>query len=79
MSQFRDQVGLPPKLVSRILRFRRALAEFETDDGRRFAEIAQQCGYYDQAHLNREFRDFAGVTPSDIVASKLPAGLGLAA
>jgi AraC-like DNA-binding protein len=79
VGQFRDQVGLPPKLVARILRFRRAVAALETDDGRRFAEIAQQCGYFDQPHLNREFRDLAGVTPSDVIASRLPAGLGLAA
>jgi AraC-like DNA-binding protein len=79
VTQFRDYVGLPPKSIARILRFRRALAEIERDDGRRFAEIAQACGYYDQAHLNRDFRDFCGITPSELVARRLPAGLGLAA
>ena len=49
------------------------------DDGSRFAEIAADCGYYDQAHLNREFRRLAGTTPGAFVASRLPDGLGLRA
>lgn len=59
--RFRDHVGLAPKLVARTMRFRRAtdlLAERPLD------EVAYTCGYYDQSHLDRDFRDFAGTTPS---------------
>ena len=45
----------------------------------RFAEIAYECGYYDQAHLNRDFREFAGTTPGDYVRRLLPDGGGVAA
>jgi AraC-like DNA-binding protein len=59
---FREHVGLTPKAVARVLRFERAvrLAE-ETDLS--WLEIALRCGYYDQAHLIREFRAISGCTP----------------
>jgi AraC-like DNA-binding protein len=62
--QFRQQVGLAPKLYARICRFRRALALLR-DPGRDgdLAALAADCGYFDQSHLIRDFRDFAGGTP----------------
>ena len=67
-ARFREQVGLPPKTVSSLIRFQRAVDRLSHDDGSRFAEIATDCGYYDQAHLNREFRRLAGTTPGAFVA-----------
>jgi AraC-like DNA-binding protein len=78
-ARFRDQIGLGPKTVARIARFRRAAGLLSRDDGRRFAEIAQACGYYDQAHLNRDFRRLSGTTPGDYLAKSLPDGFGVAA
>jgi AraC-like DNA-binding protein len=77
-ARFREHVGLAPKPAARVLRFRRAVELLERDDGARLAEIAQDCGYYDQAHLNRDFRAFAGSSPGDHVGRRLPDGGGVA-
>lgn len=60
---FRAHVGLTPKQYCRIRRFSSALALIARGDGK-LVEIALACGYADQAHLSREFRELAGVTPT---------------
>jgi AraC-like DNA-binding protein len=79
VTRFREQLGPAPKTVARLVRFHRAVDRLGRDDGRRFAAIAQECGFYDQAHLNREFRQLAGTSPGEFVARLLPDGLGVAA
>jgi AraC-like DNA-binding protein len=68
---FNDHVGLPPKLLARILRFEHAL-ELADAGGIGWAEIAQRCGYYDQAHMIGDFRQFTHHSPSAYQALKLP-------
>ena len=75
-AQFREHVGLPPKLLGRILRFDRVVALLREHDPERWTEIAYDCGYYDQSHFNRDFRQFAGATPTEFLASRLPDGAG---
>jgi AraC-like DNA-binding protein len=75
-ARFREHVGLTPKVFGRILRFQRAARELVRPDGPSLAEIALDCGYYDQAHLNRDFREFAGRTPTELMASRLPGSAG---
>jgi len=73
IAEFRDQLGLPPKLVGRIVRFngaRRAAEQYGT--ARSLASIAEQCGYYDQAHFNHDFREFAGIPPLEYLRTQLP-------
>ncbi|MBB4663054.1 AraC family transcriptional regulator [Conexibacter arvalis] len=79
VAQLHEQLGLPPKTLARVLRFNRAVELLQRDDGTRFGEIALDCGYYDQAHLNRDFRAFAGDPPSAFLARRLPDGAGFAA
>lgn len=80
ISEFRDQLGLPPKLVGRIVRFNEARRRLERDGAAvSMAAIADQCGYYDQAHFNRDFREFAGISPRDFLRMRLPDGGGLSA
>ncbi|MCI0391889.1 MAG: helix-turn-helix transcriptional regulator [Acidobacteria bacterium] len=61
--RFLSEVGLGPKLLCRILRFQQVFRAVERSDIN-WAKIAIDCGYYDQAHLIRDFRQFAGETPS---------------
>jgi AraC-like DNA-binding protein len=74
---FRRHVGVPPTTLGRILRFRRAVARLEADGLTALAEVALDCGYYDQAHFNRDFRAFAGGPPSEYVRRLLPGGIGV--
>jgi AraC-like DNA-binding protein len=67
-ARFREHVGLPPKLIARLFRFQNAVARLSAPRGT-VAEVAVTCGYYDQAHLDRDFREFLETTPSDFSAS----------
>ncbi len=77
-ARFQHDVGLPPKAVARILRFERVTRTLRAGCGGALADIAYACGYADQAHLNRDFRAFAGTTPTAFVARLLPGGAGVA-
>jgi AraC-like DNA-binding protein len=68
---FTEQVGLGPKTAARLLRFEQVCCRLRKDP-QRWAEIAYDCGYYDQPHMNREFRELAGITPTDFLARQLP-------
>ena len=70
---FREHVGVGPKTAARILRFSRAVDLL----GRRrtpLVELAHECSYFDQAHMTREFREFAGVTPGELASRLVPGG-----
>jgi AraC-like DNA-binding protein len=67
VGRFREQVGLPPKTVARILRFERAY-RYVDRPGVSWTRVAHECGYADQAHLIREFREFTGATPGAVAA-----------
>jgi AraC-like DNA-binding protein len=61
--KFSNAIGVGPKTLSRIVRFNRALGLSRQVESH-WADIAADCGYADQAHLVREFRDLAGETPT---------------
>jgi AraC-like DNA-binding protein len=71
VTRFRQQVGLPPKTVARIVRFDGLVRRVSAARGAEWSRIATECGYYDQAHMNRDFREFAGTTPTAFLA-RLP-------
>jgi AraC-like DNA-binding protein len=68
---FTEQVGLGPKTAARLLRFERVRSRLQ-EEPQCWTKIAYDCGYYDQPHMNREFRELAGITPSDFIARQLP-------
>ncbi|HEY0587470.1 MAG TPA: helix-turn-helix domain-containing protein [Pseudoduganella sp.] len=73
-NQFRDHVGLSPKLFARICRFRNAraaaLAARPGQQGHDWASLALDNGYFDQSHLIRDFQDFTGTSPDAHLAGR---------
>jgi len=66
------EVGIGPKSLCRILRFQQVFRAVERNDSG-WAAVATDCGYYDQAHLIRDFQQFARQTPAVLFAQ--PNGL----
>src|SRR5262249_52125221 len=64
---FRDEVGIGPKLFSRIQRFQRVFWALE-NAAPDWVQVALDCGYFDQAHLIRDFHDFAGQPPAALLS-----------
>jgi AraC-like DNA-binding protein len=59
-----EHVGIGPAEYVRLARFIGALHRMAAP-GRTLTEVAHAAGYYDQAHFNRDFRSFAGMTPQE--------------
>jgi AraC-like DNA-binding protein len=57
---FRERVGMGPKTFARVVRFQRVL----NSPAKNWAAVAADAGYFDQAHLARDFQQFTGETPS---------------
>lgn len=60
---FRKYVGLSPKMFSRINKFQKVVGMIERQEKIDWASLAYECGYFDQAHFIKEFREFSGVNP----------------
>jgi AraC-like DNA-binding protein len=66
---FHRQVGVSAKSVARIVRLGRALEALAARRGGDLVRLALDCGYFDQSHLNREFREVIALTPTEYLAS----------
>jgi AraC-like DNA-binding protein len=77
VARFREQVGLAPKAMAQVIRFNRALQLLQAAEGQSLADVVFEAGYYDQPHMNRDFRRFTGGSPSDFLHRSLPDGAGL--
>ena len=67
--RFAAEVGIPPKLLARIIRFQQVFSAWR-EDPRTLAAVAADCGYFDQSHLVLDFRDFAGEAPASALAEQ---------
>src|SRR5207302_9762038 len=74
IARFQEQIGLAPKTLARVIRFDRAVSLLRARGRSSLAEIAYDCGYFDQAHMNRDFRELAGMTPVTFLAAELGSG-----
>ena len=71
ITTFRAEVGLAPKAYCRVARFRNVLATLEKRSDVDWADVALTCGYFDQPHFVHDFREFAGVTPSEYLRERV--------
>lgn len=65
--RFQVEVGINPKLLARLRRFQRVLATWRDEPGQ-WASVAVRCGYFDQAHLVRDFTELGGGAPAELLA-----------
>jgi AraC-like DNA-binding protein len=66
---FHEQVGVSPKTFHRVRRFQHTLPRLRGVRQVNWADLAVDCGYYDQAHLSHDFRQIAGMTPTAYLAA----------
>jgi methylphosphotriester-DNA--protein-cysteine methyltransferase len=68
---FAERVGIGPKALARVLRLQSLVARLDAERAPvAWAELACDAGYADQAHLVREARDLAGVTPTELLRER---------
>jgi AraC-like DNA-binding protein len=73
--RFARRIGVSPRMLGSIVRFRRVFEALREADAETWTEAAQAAGYFDHPQMARDFRRFVGCTPSQFVA----AGQGLSA
>jgi AraC-like DNA-binding protein len=64
---FKAEVGMTPKLFSRIQRFQQTRTFIQHNPPINWADLAVDLGYFDQSHLIREFLEFSGLSPTDYI------------
>jgi len=69
---FGNEVGLTPKLFCRVSRFQRIIRTAHAHGDINWAQLALDCGYYDQSHFIHDFQSFAGITPSEYLERRTP-------
>lgn len=69
--RFTAAFGMSPKVMSRVVRFERAQQLLRLPTRPSLASVAAVCGYADQAHMTREFREFAGSPPTAWMADEM--------
>jgi AraC-like DNA-binding protein len=64
-THFKRLVGVTPKEFARLIRFEYVLHSIDPVKPVNWARIAHRCGYYDQAHFNKDFMAYTGHNPTD--------------
>lgn len=67
IAKFKEQIGVTPRTAARLLRFADVWRQLQERGD--WARVAADAGYADQSHLVREFRQFAGTTPTALLTS----------
>jgi AraC-like DNA-binding protein len=70
IDRFRNVVGVTPRRLARIYRLQAVIRYLAKRSRVNWSRVAADCGFADQAHLNRELRDLAGMTPTAYLARR---------
>lgn len=65
---FQDSMGITPKTFARIVRFQNVVNSILSDPQYTLCEYMSELGYSDQAHFQREFKQYSGITPKRFLA-----------
>lgn len=66
---FDYHVGISPKFLQRVLRFRHTISRFYKSGNRNLTALAYDSGYFDQAHFINDFKEFTGLSPKKFFSS----------
>ena len=67
---FKNQVGLSPKLFSRVMRFQEMIKAIGQKNDIDWLDVALSVGYFDQAHFIHDFKEFSGFTPTEFLVRR---------
>jgi len=70
IDEFKKYIGLTPKYYQRILRFNDLLQKLQNQNEISWADIAHDCGYFDQSHFIKEFKHFSGFNPGEYILNE---------
>jgi AraC-like DNA-binding protein len=70
--RFKSAVGVSPKELARIIRFRTVFDRIDQNQAVNWSQVAARSGFFDQPHLIRDFKHFAGCTPAEFLRRKQP-------
>jgi AraC-like DNA-binding protein len=65
--KFNNSIGLSPKEFARIIKFIGSLNYLKANKETNLSAAAHHCGYYDQAHFIHDFKEYAGLTPTQFM------------
>lgn len=67
--KFRDQVGMSPKQLGKVVRLQAALKTLLNNESQSLTEVAYDNDYYDQAHFTKDFKELTGSNPKDFLGN----------
>ena len=62
--RFTEQAGVSPKFYTKLMRFNEAVKIKSAQPKKNWTSIAYDCGYFDQMHLIKDFKQFSNESPS---------------
>ena len=76
--RFADAVGISPRMLASVIRFRRVFAALQEPGVTSWTDAAQAAGYFDHPQMARDFRRFLGCSPSEFLRAERGLAVSLA-